>query len=98
MGGGLWSVTLQSPWCDTKLWPAVIAGSNITIAGRAGFIKMKSHMLGLVDSVEQDSRLKTKPAAIISFLENVKCPRGFKEIIAVPAPILLCPFIWTSPY
>lgn len=98
MGGGLRSVTLQSPWCDTKLWPAVIAGSNITISGRADFIKVKSHMLGLVDSVEQDSRLKTKTAAIISFLENSKCPQGFKQIITVLAPVLLCHFIWTSLY
>lgn len=50
---------------------------------------MKSHKLGLVDSVEQDSRLKTKTAAVISFLENSKCPQGFKQIITVPAPILL---------
>lgn len=59
---------------------------------------MKSHMFGLVDSVERDSRLKTKTAAIISFLENLKRPQGFKQIITVPTPILLCPFIWASPY
>lgn len=50
---------------------------------------MKSHKLGLEDSVEQDSRLKTKTAAVISFLENSKCPQDFKQIITVPAPILL---------
>lgn len=50
---------------------------------------MKSHMLGLADSVKQGSRLKTKTTAIISFLDNSKCPQGFKQIITVPAPILL---------
>lgn len=96
MGGGLWS--LQIPWSDTELWPAVNAGSNIMVLGRAGFIKVKSSMLRLVDSLEQDSRLKVKTAAIISFLENSKCPQGFKQIITVPAPLLLGPFIWASPY